>query len=258
MGYVRTPDEVARITRTLRAPRFDDGQALSVDFLTTAEVVSALLPPGLEPVAQPLASVRIGRWRSNCVGDFSGAGLYLRARHQGLEGDHVVAMWMSTWPAVTFGREVLGEPKRLATSFLTMTATGAAGWVERDGIRLIDLTATLDTDHPAVDVQTRQFTYQAQLAPDGAGLVGDAALLVTDFSRHLRVRRTGTGRIELASGPQDPVATIPVCEVLGATYSEGDTESRTRRQALVSGTDYLPFALANHDDYSLLVTSSRG
>lgn len=254
-GYVKSAAEVERINRTLSNPRFTDAQAISVDFATSPDVLAELLPPGLEPTDEPIASARIGRWRSNCVGDFTGAGLYVRARHDDIVGDYVVAMWMSTGPSVTFGREVFGEPKRLGKTFLAATADGAAGWAERDGVRLISLRAVLDQDLGPTDVVSRTFTYKAQVAPDGSGLLGDAALVVTHFERSFRVRRRGAATLELNSGPMDPVATIPVVEVLEATYIEGDFSSRAEVVATVPAGEFLPYAYGSTDDWSLL--SSR-
>lgn len=254
MSYVKSAGEVDRIGRTLANPRFTDAQAVSVDYLSTPEAIAQVLPPGLDPVDDPIASARIGRWRSNCVGDFTGAGLYVRARHRDVVGDYVVAMWMSTVPSVTFGREVLGEPKRLGSTFLTATADGISGWVERDGVRLISLGVDLEEDIGANDAASRTFTYKFQIAPDGSGLLGDASLVVSHFERHFRVCRHGPASLALTSGPLDPVATLPVSSVLRGTYTEGDFSSRAEIVDTVAAGEFLPHAYGSTDDYSLLTS----
>lgn len=254
MGYVKSAVEVERIGRTLANPRFTDAQAVSVDYLTTPEAIAEVLPPGLDPVDDPIASARIGRWRSNCVGDFTGAGLYVRARHHDVVGDYVVAMWMSTGPSVIFGREVLGEPKRLGSTFLTATANGVTGWVERDGVRLVSLGADLAEEIGANDAASRTFTYKFQIAPDGSGLLGDASLVVSHFERRFRVCRRGPASLELTSGPLDPVATIPVRSVLRGTYTEGNFSSQAEIVDTVPAGEFLPYAYGSMDDYSLLVS----
>jgi acetoacetate decarboxylase len=64
MGWVKTPEEIARIQRVLAAPRFTDAERLQVDFLTTPEFVRSVLPPGLEPAAEPIVSASVGMFRS--------------------------------------------------------------------------------------------------------------------------------------------------------------------------------------------------
>ncbi len=56
----------------------------------------------------------IGRWQSNCVGDYCGGAIYVAARHEGVEGDYVLAMYMDADPAIIFGRDLFGEPKKQA------------------------------------------------------------------------------------------------------------------------------------------------
>jgi acetoacetate decarboxylase len=101
MGFVKTPEEIARIQARLSAPAFLSSEVVAVTFRTRPEIVERLLPPGLEPVEEPLASAMVGRWgRSNCVHAFEGGALYLRARHGDLEGDYCLSMPMSTDRAI--------------------------------------------------------------------------------------------------------------------------------------------------------------
>ena len=68
MGFVKTPDEVARIRAVLRQPRFVASEMLMVEYLTRPQAIAAVLPPGFEPVSEPTVTAMVGRWRSNCVG----------------------------------------------------------------------------------------------------------------------------------------------------------------------------------------------
>src|SRR5438105_14087760 len=130
MGLVRTPEEIAAIQATLSRPIFPSAEMLSVDFLTEPEVVRHILPPPLEPAAEPLVSAMVGRWQSNCVGDYDGGALYIAARYGDVEGTYVLAMYMSTDAAIIFGRDLFGEPKKQSTSGLHRSGTSMTGWVE--------------------------------------------------------------------------------------------------------------------------------
>jgi hypothetical protein len=72
MGFVKNADEIARIEHALSHPRFVNGEMLSVDFLSEPEFVASILPPPLEPADAPAVTAMVGRWQSNCVGDFHG------------------------------------------------------------------------------------------------------------------------------------------------------------------------------------------
>ena len=86
---------------------------LSVEFLTDPDVVAEVLPPPL-----PTHHAACGRWQSNCVGDFFGGAIYVAARHDGIDGAYVLAMYMDNDQPTIYGRDLFGEPKKLATSAL--------------------------------------------------------------------------------------------------------------------------------------------
>ena len=111
MGFVKTPEEIARIEKVTSRPRFVGSEMLTIDFLTTPEFVASVLPPGLEPATEPLVTAMVGRWRSNCVGDYAGGAIYLMARHKTIEAPYVLAMYMDADHAIMFGRDFFGEPK---------------------------------------------------------------------------------------------------------------------------------------------------
>ena len=63
MGFVKTADEIARIEDELASARWT-GAWLSMQFLTEPETVRRLLPPPLQPAAEPLAAVSVGAGRA--------------------------------------------------------------------------------------------------------------------------------------------------------------------------------------------------
>ena len=89
MGFVKTNEEIARIQARLAEPRFLSAQLLTVQYLTRPEIVRHVLPPGLEPTEQPVATVMLGHWgRSNVCHAFSGTCFYVQARHKEHVGDY--------------------------------------------------------------------------------------------------------------------------------------------------------------------------
>jgi acetoacetate decarboxylase len=256
MGFVRTSEEVARIQQTLRNPRFVGAEMLSVDFLTTPEFVHSVLPPGLEPADEPRVRAMIGRWRSNCVADFDGGAIYVAARHGELEGDYVLAMYMDRDQPMIFGRELFGEPKKQAVSRLQRRGPHMAGWVMRDGVRLIEIEADLTEEAGPDHVEGLNFNYKATPSCDGIGLEDDAVLTVATFVSDLTLVRTGTGTLTLRSTVHDPLDEIEIVSVTGASYIEGDLITSCRAAARIPADDFLPYALGRMDDWSVLDTEA--
>src|SRR3954463_10596718 len=170
MGYVKRPEEIARIQRAITHPRFVNAEMLSVDFLTDPGVVEHILPPPLEPADQPRISAMIGRWQSNCVGDYNGGAIYVAARHDGIDGDYVLAMYMEGDAAIIYGRDVFGEPKKQASSALYRRGDHFHGWIERHGQRLIELNAELGTDLGPSETEGINYNFKARPSADGVGL----------------------------------------------------------------------------------------
>ena len=256
MGFVRTAEEIRKIEQRFAQPRFVGGERLTVEFLTDPVTVRRLLPPPLEPAAQPLVSIGIGRWRSNGVGDYSGGSLYIAARHGGVDGGYALAMWMDTEPAVLFGREVFGEPKKLATARLFRSGGHFQASIERLGVVLVELSAELGRDLGAYEEERVAFNFRSRPAADGVGLDGPVVLTRARFSTTVKRGLEGTGRVRLRGTVHDPLDEIEVRSVVRATFSEHDIVARCEPVAEVPARDFLPYHHGRADDWLALDTSA--
>ena len=255
MGFVKTAEEIAKIQAVLAASRFVNFENVVVDFLTTPETVANCLPPGLEPVDEPRVKALVGRWQSNCVGDFYGGAIYLAAKHGDLEGDYVLAMYMDRDQPIIYGRELFGEPKKQATSLMHRNGDCYAGFVDRHGTRLIELAVNASNDAGASRGPGVNFNYKATPSITGAGVEFDRALLtVAEFDMNIKVHRTGEGKVRLGGTPHDPLSDIEVVSILGGAYLEGDLYTTARPLLEVSGEAFLPYLHGRNDDWSLLNT----
>jgi len=254
MGFVKTPEEIARIEHALSHPRFVNGEMLSVDFLSDPAVVAALLPPPLEPADEPLLSAMVGRWQSNCVGDFSGGAIYVAARHDGIEGRYVLAMWMDGDVPTIYGRDLFGEPKKLAESRLHRRGNEYSAWLERGGVRLLELHAQLPTELGPSEGTGVNFNFKARPASNGVGLEEDAILTRATFHSIVRGGRAGTGALTLLGTVHDPVDELPVVSIAGASYVECDLIASCTSVATVPADVFVPYHHGRHDDWSALDT----
>jgi len=258
MGFVKRPDEIARIERAMSHPRFVNSEMLSVEFLTDASVVEHVLPPPLEPAGAPRVRAMVGRWQSNCVGDYKGGAIYVPARHGSVEGDYVLAMYMSTDAAMVYGRDLFGEPKKLADSALYRHGDTLLGWVDRNGVRLIELHGQVATDVGPFEDEGVNFNFKARPAADGAGLQEDAILTQANFDVRAVAAREGAGSVVLRGTVHDPLDELPVRSVLRATFVECDLVASCRAVATVPADVFAPYHHGRHDDWSALDTESAG
>jgi acetoacetate decarboxylase len=256
MGFVKRTEEIARIERALSQPRFVGGQMLSVELLTDESVVAELLPPPLEPVDEPRVRAMVGRWQSNCVGDFHGGSIYVSARHEGVEGEYVLAMYMNWDVPTIYGRDLFGEPRKLAESDLLRRGDAFRGWIDRGGVRIVELQAEMSKDTGAFDAEGYNFNFKARPAANGIGLEEDAILTRARFDVHATASLEGAGSVVLRGTVHDPLDEIPVRSVQRATYTECDLIASCEAVATTPADVFLPYHHGRHDDWSALDTES--
>ena len=258
MGFVKTEAEIARIEAALSRPRFGGAQMLAVEFLVDPDFIATVLPPPLQPVAEPRMRAMVGRFASNCVGDFEGGCVYVLCSHDGLEGEYNIAQYMDGYPATFFGREVFGEPKKIAAATLRAQGDRMHGTIVRHGRALITLEAELTQDHGPFEATRESYNIKSRPAADGHGLEEDAILTRAHYEIAGRVFREGTGDVAFAGTVHDPLDEIPVREVLRATYFEGDLAAEVEVAARIPADVFDVFAPFHHgrnDDWSALATA---
>ncbi len=256
MGFVKRPEEIERIEHALSSPRFVNGEMLTVEFLTDPEVVEHVLPPPLEPADTPSVTAMVGRWQSNCVGDFHGGAIYVAARHEGIDGAYVLAMYMDNDQPTIYGRDLFGEPKKIAESALHRSGENFHGWVERGGVRLIELHGVLTTEHGPTETEGYNFNFKARPAADGIGLEEDAILTRAGFQSHVKGGREGAGSVVLRGTVHDPLDELPVRSVVRAGFVEVDLIASCEAVARVPKDEFLPYHHGRHDDWAALDTES--
>lgn len=253
MGFVKSPEEIARIQAVLAEPRFLSAEVVTVEFLTRPDIVKSVLPPGLQPAAEPIATATIGRWgRSNCVHAFAGGSLNVRAQHGELVGDYCLAMPMSTDRALIFGRELFGEPKKLADTLLECLGTSVRGRCVRYGRPIIEIEVDLDREVPPGESRRNVFHYKFLPRSDGRGLEADPVLVLASFDIKQRRVVTGRGRLRLGRTAHDPLGDIEIVETRGGSYVESDIAGRARSLTTVPAEAFLPYAYGKVDNWTRL------
>jgi acetoacetate decarboxylase len=251
--FVKTPDEVRRLQVIYSRPQFMASRSLTVLFETKPEAVSALLPPPLEPTPEAVGHAWLGEiGNSNCVGPFLGAAVYLRARYGDLVGDYCLTMPMSTDASVIFGRELYGEPKKVAKIIFERKDAHVWGSVERYDIRYLSLRGRMDGSGPAGRRQSSTFHFKYLPRPDGSGFDHPPLLVHVTTEINVQAEEHGRGELVFRDSPHDPVSDIPVVQTLGAVYTEGVFHTSGRVLCQADPEAFLPYAFGKMDSMDVV------
>ncbi len=254
MRFVKTQEEITRIQQTYSRCHFMATRNLTVVFETSPAAVRDILPPPLEPTAEPVGSAWVGEiGNSNCVGPFLGAALYVRARYQDIVGNYCITMPMSTPQAVTFGRELYGEPKKLASIIFEKQDDHVWGSAERNEIRFLSLRGRMSGAAATGRHETSTFHFKFTPRVDGAGFDCPPQLIHVTSDTTVQLAQRGRGELIFRDSPHDPVSDIPVRQVLEAIYTEGHVYTSGRVLCEVDPDQFLPYAFGKIDSYDAVV-----
>lgn len=215
---------------------------------TDPDGVAAVLPPPLKPTARPLARVNISK--VDLPGYPLGAGSFaVAAAHGAVDGWYPLVMPMTHERALTGGREVFGEPKKLGEVTLDRDGSGLRAALGRHGIDFVEVRGTVDADLPLPEPSRKtDFYFKFLPAVDGSGFDGDP--LLVHCVRHERTRRLRrvTGEVVLRESPYDPVADLPVLRLLDVTLGEKTSDQSGRVVERVDARALLPYVHQRYDD----------
>ena len=253
MRFVKTLEEIKRIQTTYSRCQFMGTRNLTVIFETSPEAIRAILPPPLEPTPEALGSAWVGEIsNSNCVGPFQGAALYVRARYQDIVGNYCVTMPMSTPEAVTFGRELYGEPKKLASIIFEKQDEHVWGSAERHEIRFLSLRGRMTGAAATGRHETSTFHFKFSPRVDGVGVDSPPQLVHVTGDTTVKTAQRGRGELIFRDSAHDPVSDIPVQQIVEAIYTEGHTYTTGRVLCEVDPDEFLPYAFSKTDSYDVV------
>ena len=255
MGFVKTPDEIARIEHALSHPRFVNGEMLIIDFLSDPDTSRRY----------PAAAARAGRHahahrddRPLAVqlrGDFYGGAIYVAARHEGIEGGYVLAMYMDD----DVPDDLRPRPVRRAQEAGPQRAPPQRRPVQRlaRAQRRGDHGAARRRARGPRPERGRGRELQLQGAPGGERhrAEEDAILTRATFQSIVRVAPHRHGTLTLRGTVHDPLDEIPVVSIVGARFVECDLIARARRWPRCRRT-CSSYHHGRHDDWSALDTES--
>ena len=112
---VRYGARAVQVNREIEAKKADIwSEAVTAVYETDPEIMAAVLPPPLEPGPEPLVRITITRVEMPGLPVFGAGWIGVQARHEDRLGEYPIFMPMTTEQSLIGGREINGEPKKLA------------------------------------------------------------------------------------------------------------------------------------------------
>jgi acetoacetate decarboxylase len=232
-------------------------QAVTVVFETEPEVIASVLPPPLSPSpSNPTARLRIAIVDMGTGLKPFGAGWFgVRCRHGEVEGEYALFMPMTTEQSVIGGRETFGEPKKIADVALHLDGDRVAAHIERMGFRVAEVSGQLGEERPGYEKNKIDFYFKLNPNPSGDGLDGDPPLVYCHRHESARNVRAIDAELKLMESPLDPVADVPVRQILSMEYAELSSSQRGEIVGSVPAESLLPYVHQRYDDLSVLGAS---
>lgn len=243
MGFVKSKEELDRYYG-LGVRRFVDARMMGVMFQTRPEIVARLLPPPLEPTDSPDGLIFIAEYpRTNLGPGYREAALYLKCRYGREDGTYCLSMPITAEGRMHNGRDIFGLPKKMADIHLERSGQKVHGWVERLGVRLVDINIQLIGNLPNVPETGPTFLFKAMPRIDlTPGFDGPVLLARQQTDVAMKSFEMGMPEITLRSSDADPWAEVEIAQVMLGFYMVSDNTMQPGRIiAEADAAAFLPF-----------------
>ncbi|GAA2026794.1 hypothetical protein GCM10009839_26670 [Catenulispora yoronensis] len=215
---------------------------------TDPDALAQVLPPPLKPGAKPYVRATI-----NNVDIFGtplgAAAISVACTHGEEEGWYSLVMPMTTERSLIGGREVFGEPKKLAEVTVERDGEAITAKVTRHGVAFAEIHGRVGErlEAPAPYVKTDWYL-KFLPAVDGHGFDADPLLVRCLRTEKTRLLHAVDGEVVLRESALDPVADLPVRRLVEITFGEKTSDQRGEVVARLDPAAILPYIHQRYDD----------
>jgi acetoacetate decarboxylase len=206
---------------------YKDVESVSVTFETDREKALDLLPSILQLDEPATATLGMFSIKESTLGSYTEAYLALNVLWEGEPRRYGITYLVTNDMGLTYGREVLGVPKKMGVAKVSRTAEGIFGTAERGGRKLF--TVGIQPHHALPSPGNAPVPAACALRligqPEGAEAEVAAELIETASTRNVREIWDGKGMISFpGDGVGNEFAALPVKRIVGSFYARIDVE----------------------------------
>lgn len=252
--FVKSLEELMQESqqRATAGPLQTESQSILIEYLSDPEAVKAVVPKPLVPNDEGRVQASFGYARMKVapgvevpIGTWNFA---VHVTYDGKPGTYVVGMAFDDEVTVVTGREIYGEPKKLATIHFDVTGDAASASVSRHGIAFAAFKGTLGAAIEPQEFVDNAYTFKFTLNPDGSGFDHDPQMLRLVWRHKELEARDVRGELILTESAFDPVVDLPVRELVSARWSRRLTSSSGENVCTIPPMDMFPFISTRYDD----------
>jgi len=244
MGFVKTKDELDGYYG-LGVRKFIGAKMLGVLMEIKPDIVAGLLPPPLQPAEASTGLIFIAEYPVTNLGPgYREAALFLTCTYQGEQGSYCLSMPIDSEESRLYnGRDIFGFPKKMATIHLEKKGQHVHGWVERHGIRFVEIKTELTDSLPELPEMGANFLFKASPRIDlEPGFDGPVLLCRHKMDIQMKSLEIGSADLVFQMSDADPWAELGDPAVLMAFYLVSDNTMLPGKVLTeVDGGAYLPY-----------------
>jgi acetoacetate decarboxylase len=208
--------------------QFKGNRIATLVFKTSPEALQKLVPKPLMPLPNNLIFLYFSKLTviyGTTTYPYHEVAIGVPVMHQGIVAYFFPILYLDRTMAVTVGREVWGYHKKEGKISFKIEGRKITGTLDRLGTRLINFDFTLGEKLPADTPQPSFPPYVLKIIPSvEKGAPPEVKQITSTVIRDKKTHELykGSGTFELKSGEFDPLADIPVLEIVSGTYSVSD------------------------------------
>jgi acetoacetate decarboxylase len=254
LRYVRDIEQIKRAQE--KNPEFsmkNTVRSLRALYRTDPGIAKAVLPKPLksrEPeVFVQFAHVTMHIPEADPI-SIGAATVGVACEYQGVNGYYVLAMPMEGEFVVIGGREIYGEPKKLAQIDFEKKGDVIKASATRHNIPFLQAGGVIGEESgEPLEFTEHFYCYKAlpSIRKNG-GFDGEVFLTRLNWQRNYTRRCRVDGEIQLTESPYDPLVDVPVRELLSMEYVEGSTRTDGEILESVPGEWLIPYIHQRYDD----------
>ena len=255
MTTVRYGARSQQVNREIEAKKNADiwSEAVTAVYETEPDIVAAVLPPPLEPGPEPLVRVTITRVEMPGLPVFGAAWIGVQARHEDRLGEYPILMPMTTEQSLTGGREVNGEPKKLAEVEVVREGDRVGARIARMGSVVCEIVGRISGTRENYELAKTDFWFKLSPSPEAPGVLDQDPLLVYgEKTERTRVHESIEGELLLKESPLDPVSDLVIRRMVDLNWTERASTQVGRIIGPVPRAALEPYIHQRYDDLSVL------